>query len=221
MHRRQVWLFVLVVLLPSAILMALGARMLAQERELTGKRVADDQKRLAEDARRDLLKRVSELPADGWEAHALDESYLLAFRGKKPPWETSRDRQIARQLLHEASFVESINTDDFVGALAVSHHPAQRAYVKLKMAAQLAAAGKTSEAYQANLEVLRTPILLVDDGGIPFRIRAAAQLAAGGVMQQAVTDLLHEEPTVQTNRAGIVSASTERGRSARVGWPVG
>jgi len=61
------------------------------------------------------------------------------------------------------------------------------------MAAQLSAAGKTSEAYQANLEVLRTPLLLVDDAGIPFRVRAAAQLAAGGVMQQAVTDVLHEE----------------------------
>jgi len=34
----------------------LVARMLSQERELTGKRVSDDQKRFAEDARRDMLR---------------------------------------------------------------------------------------------------------------------------------------------------------------------
>jgi signal transduction histidine kinase len=194
MHRRQVWLFVLVVLLPSAILVALGIRMLSQERELTGKRVADDQKRLAEDARRDILRRIAELPHDAsWEPHALDESRILAFRGKRTPWEANRDQQIGWRLLREPSFLESINEDDFVGAIAVAHHPAQRAYAKLKMAAQLASAGRTSEALQIDLEVLRTPGLLVDDAGVPFRIRAAAQLTAGGVMQQAVTDLLREE----------------------------
>ena len=193
MHRRQVWLFVLVVLLPSAILVALGARMLSQERELTGKRVSDDQKRLAEDARRDMLRMIAELPHDGWESHALDESKVMAFAGKRAPWDVSRDRQLAWSLLREPSFLESMNVDDFVGALAVAHHPAQRAYVKLKMAAQMAGAGRTSEAYQANLEVLRTPELLVDDSGIPFRIRSAAQLAAGGVMQQAVADVLRQE----------------------------
>src|SRR5450432_3730325 len=173
MHRRQVWLFVLVVLLPSAILVALGARMLSQERELTGKRVSDDQKRFATDARRDMLRTIAELPHEGWESHALDESRVLSFIGKRAPWEGNRDRQLAWSLLREPNFVESIKVDDFVGALAVSHHPAQRAYVKLKMAAEMAGAGKTSEAYQANLEVLRTPELLVDDAGIPFRIRSA------------------------------------------------
>src|SRR5579862_6279706 len=117
MHRRQVWLFVLVVLLPSAILVALGVRMLSQERELTGKRVADDQKRLAEDARRDILRRVAELPQDSsWESHALDESHVLAFRGKRTPWETNRDQQLGWRLLREPTFLESINEDDFVGA---------------------------------------------------------------------------------------------------------
>ena len=193
MHRRQVWLFVLVVLLPSAILVALGARMLSQERELTGKRVSDDQQRLAEDARRDMLRRIAELPHEGWEPHALDEGSVLAFAGKRAPWEVSRDRQAAWQLLREPSFVESVNVDDFVGALSVAHHPAQRAQVKLKMAAQMAAAGRTSESYQTNLEVLRAPALLVDDAGIPFRIRAAAQLAGSGVMQQAVADVLEQE----------------------------
>jgi signal transduction histidine kinase len=193
MHRRQVWLFVLVVLLPSAILVALGVRMLSQERELTGKRVADDQKRLAEDARRDMLRTIAELPPDNWETYALDESRVLAFRGKRAPWDANRDKQIAWQLLREPNFLESINEDDFVGALSVAHHPAQRAFVKLRSAAELAAAGRTSEAFQTDLEVLRTPGLLVDDSGIPFRIRAAAQLTSGGVMQQAVTDLLREE----------------------------
>lgn len=194
MHRRQVWLFVLVVLLPSAILVALGARMLSQERELTGKRVADDQRRLAQDARRDMLRRIGEISPDAsWEPHAIDESALLAFRGKVPPWDANHDKQIAWQQLHEPNFYESISTDDYVGALAVARHPAQRAYAKLRMAANMAAAGRTSEAFQTDLQVLRTPGLLTDEAGIPFRVRAAAQLTAGGVMQQAVIDLLNEE----------------------------
>ena len=193
MHRRQIWLFVLVVLLPSAILVALGARMLSQERELTGKRVSDDQKRFAEDARHSMLRTLAELPRDNWESHALDESRILAFAGKRAPWDFNRDRQLAWSLLREPSYLESIAVDDFVGALAVSHHPAQRAYVKLKMAAQFASAGRTSEAIQTDLEVLRTPDLLVDDSGIPFRLRAAAQLASSGVMQQTVADVLQSQ----------------------------
>ena len=193
MHRRQVWLFVVVVLLPSAILVALGARMLSQERELTGKRVSDDQKRLAEDARRDMLRIVTEMPRDNWEPHALDESRVLSFSGKRAPWDGNRDRQVAWSLLREPSYLESINVDDFVGALAVSHHPAQRANVKLRMAVQMAGAGRTSEAIQMDLEVLRSPGLLIDDAGIPFRLRAAWQLAGAGVMQQTVVDVLQSE----------------------------
>ena len=167
--------------------------MLSQERELTGKRVSDDQKRYAEDARRNMLRTIAELPRQGWEAHALDESRALAFVGKRAQWEVSRDRQLSWSLLREPNYVESITVDDYIGALAVSHHPAQRANVKLKMAAAFAGAGKMSEAIQADLEVLHMPELLIDDSGIPFRLRAAAQLTSAGVMQQAVVDVLQNE----------------------------
>ena len=193
MHRRQVWLFVLVVLLPCAILVALGVRMLAQERELTGKRVAADQQRVAEDAQREMLRRIGELPAQNWQEQALNEARILAFRGKLAPWDSNRDTQLAGQLLRRSALVEALDAGDFPGALAAARHPAQRAYVRLKMAAGLAEAGRTSEAYRIDLELLRLPGLLVDGAGVPFRVRAASQLAAAGVMQQAVSDMLIEE----------------------------
>lgn len=193
MHRRQVWLFVLVVLLPSAILVALGVRMLSQERELTGKRVADDQKRFAEDSRRDMLRRIGEQSPDGWQLRALDESRILAFRGKRPPWEANRDAQIAWQLVREPAFSDPLAKNDFDAALAAAHHPVQRAYARLKQAVHLEEAGRTSEAFQFDLEVMRRPGLLVDESGVPFRLRAAARLASAGVMQQEVANLLHEE----------------------------
>jgi signal transduction histidine kinase len=140
-----------------------------------------------------MLAIIAEQPKTGWEPTALDETKVVAFRGTRMPWQGTHDRGIASQLLREPMFVESIANNDYLLALAVAHHPVQRAYLKLKMASDMAAEGKTAEAFQIDVELLGTPGLLVDDSGVPFRVRAAASLASAGIMQQAVLDLLRQE----------------------------
>ena len=44
-HRRQIFLFLVAVLFPSIVLVALGLHMIGQERELAEQRVADDRRR--------------------------------------------------------------------------------------------------------------------------------------------------------------------------------
>ena len=46
-HRRQVPLFLLAIILPCAVLVALGLRMIGQERELAEKRLEDERGRLS------------------------------------------------------------------------------------------------------------------------------------------------------------------------------
>ena len=48
-HRRQVFLFLVAVLLPSVVLVVLGLRMIGQEQELAEQRVADDRRRAVTD----------------------------------------------------------------------------------------------------------------------------------------------------------------------------
>ena len=43
-HKRQVFLFITAILLPAAEVIVLGARIICQERELAGKRTADERR---------------------------------------------------------------------------------------------------------------------------------------------------------------------------------
>src|SRR5437016_1636842 len=53
-HKRQVLLFVTAILLPTAVLPGLGARMIRQERELAGKRATDERREALLHLRREL-----------------------------------------------------------------------------------------------------------------------------------------------------------------------
>ena len=60
-HRRQVFLFLVAVLLPSVVLVALGLRMISQEQELAEQRVADDRRRAVTDIRDVLLAELDRI----------------------------------------------------------------------------------------------------------------------------------------------------------------
>lgn len=58
---RQVVLFLVALGLPCVLLVGLSLRMLAQERELAEKRLADDRRRVAAAVRQELLSRLERL----------------------------------------------------------------------------------------------------------------------------------------------------------------
>src|SRR5215467_5684980 len=57
-HRRQIFLFVVAILLPAGVLIALGGRTIIQERELTIKRADDRRRGALEQLRRELVARL-------------------------------------------------------------------------------------------------------------------------------------------------------------------
>ena len=205
-HRRQFLLFALVVLLPCAILVVLGWRMLSQERNLAGERIARDQRQFASQARDMILEKMSKLPNDGWWSNALDDSQPLAFRGARAPWDRDNTALAMRRLLAEPDFRHLLETGRFEDALQLAHHPAQRALVRLRQARSFADAGRSSQAFEVYAQLLKGLPQLVDENGIPFRWHAALELAQLGVLQQEVTVLLTSEVASKSPHAPAVTA---------------
>lgn len=205
-HRRQYLLFALVVLLPCAILVVLGWRMLSQERNLAGERISNDQRQFANQARLQILAQIEDLPEDGWWSSALNDAKPLAFRGARLPWDQNRDAWTARRLLAEPEFREKLEAGRFEEALQLSHHPAQRAETRLRQARQMAAAGRSSQAFEVFPQLLKGVPQLVDENGIPYRWLAARELALSGIMQQEVNALLTIELSSYTPHSPAVNA---------------
>ena len=63
-HKRQVFLFITAILLPAAEVIVLGARIICQERELAGKRTADERRNAIEQLRRELAARLEAIKLD-------------------------------------------------------------------------------------------------------------------------------------------------------------
>src|ERR1700722_8349797 len=53
-HKRQIFLFVIAILVPAAVLVGLAGRMIYQDRELAAKREADQQRTAVNQLRREL-----------------------------------------------------------------------------------------------------------------------------------------------------------------------
>jgi hypothetical protein len=71
-HRRQVVLFIVAVLLPCVALVALGLRLLVQERELGAARFEDERRRVTRQLQQDLSSQL--------ERTALRQATALAAR---------------------------------------------------------------------------------------------------------------------------------------------
>src|SRR5262245_17975446 len=75
--QRRILLFVAAIIVPALVLVALGLRMLSQERELTEKRRAEEQHRAVSAIRQELLARLERIK--------LQELSAQAARTEKPP----------------------------------------------------------------------------------------------------------------------------------------
>jgi signal transduction histidine kinase len=203
-HRRQYLLFGLVVLLPCAILVVLGWRMLSQERNLAGERIVNDQRQFANQARDLILERIDELPEDNsWWVTALDDSQPLAFRGARPPWDVSF---AVRRLLYEPDFRTQLESGLFEEALRTAHHPAQKALARLRQAKAISVAGRSSQAFEIYAQLLKGIPQLADENGIAFRWHAALELAQAGILQQDVAAMLTAELASKTPHSPAVNS---------------
>ena len=221
--RRQIGLFLIAIILPSAVLVALGVRMIGQERELAEKRLADDRRRAVAQIRQDLLAKLETIkleeltaPTDR-EAGGPSRSYVnpavalvaLIKDGQLVlPWEAGNTVQTARTQLADAAFARLIRQGQraefgarefsssielYSRAVEAARHPTQSGYARLLLARALSSAERDREARAQYRRLLALPSGVTDEYGIPLGLYAAARLLDAKRDHQLVLDRLAGE----------------------------
>ncbi|HEX4946493.1 MAG TPA: ATP-binding protein [Blastocatellia bacterium] len=201
-QQRRIVLFVIAIILPSFIVIALGLRLLSQERELAEKRWADERQRLARDLRLELWQRLEQIKEQELRSRAHqteaahDENPAVVFLATieqqrlQLPWQTNPQASDFQRLLSEGAFARLLQQGEqqeltvqqfdkasecYRQAQRLASHPAQRVYATLLLARTLSKAHHEREAEQHYRTILAQPSLL-DEQGIPFLLYAAERL---------------------------------------------
>ncbi len=222
-HRRQVLLFFLAVLLPCSVLVVLGLRMIAQEHELSEKRLGDEQQRLLAQVHDDLLERLERIklrevaalagqhtPAEAAPGVEIEVDLVAHLRDGRlvPPWATGDGSEIARRHLNENRYATAIRegerreliVEDLSGALRsyrlalrTADQPIQRAYARLMLGRVLQKAGQPQEATTHYRAILSLPSDVTDDLGLPMWLYAGTRLLAADSAVAEVFDRTRRE----------------------------
>ena len=222
-HRKQVLLFFLAVLLPSLVLTAFTWRMIRQEQELAGKRVADERRRAAREIGQLLLARLEKIELQ--EVRALSDRSMrlsgndyanpevvlvgLVDEGRLLlPWEADQksgdlrrlpDIPALSQVIGQAEHEEfahgnlSRAADLYRQYIERTRNPVQRANARLSLARALLKLRRTTEAAEQYWNVLMSPRSVKDEYGVPFSLYAGRALVGRGMGHSEVLDLVRAE----------------------------
>jgi len=217
-HRRQVLLFLLAIILPCVVLVVLGLRMVAQERELGEKRLSDQRRSVTGQIRQELSAQLDRI--------ALQEATALLASSEHPssqehvnpavvliaratdghltlPWEGDPRSARFRRLLDQDEFAQLVSrgerteigsrspeaaVDIYSEALSVARAPAQAAYARLLRGRSLTAAGRHQEALRDYEAVLSTDLAVIDEHGVPVALYAATRLLDTETQRQSVIE---------------------------------
>ena len=204
-HRAQLILFLAAVFLPCALLIALSVRIVRQDRELRGKRQADERGRIAAQAEKALRAALDPVrrgeirtELEPGQRYLYPETVFVAWiAGDRLalPWEAEHDRTARRNRdwIDRPEFGPAIRACDQVRspsaglaalnqcyerAVAAARQPAQTAYARWLWAGALAGAGQAAPAEALFRSLLDTGADLTDEEGIPLKLQAAQALAA-------------------------------------------
>ena len=227
-HRKQVLLFLLTVLLPSLVLVALTLRIVTQERELAQKRIADDRRRIAREIGQAMLARLEKIrlqeaaaaandPRHISRRHYLDaEVVLIAEVADKSlilPWDAARrpaassvstqDSEFARTMRQAES--QEFSSKDYPRASDLYRRSAEAAaaldqegYARLQLARTLTKMKKQKESLSEYQRVLLLPPGVVDEYGVPLSMYAAEPVLQTSAGFQAVIDRVAAELSSET-----------------------
>jgi len=222
-HRRQVFLFLVAIIVPCLVLVYLSLRIISQDRELAEKRLAEDRNRLVRELHYELLthlenikkQQVSEIEAQPGQAIPVDfdnPAVALVARAEEGrlilPWDENRNREEFRRLLDTPAFRSKIDQGEqqefilnrfedaaelYQEAVRSAQHPAQAAYGRLLLARALAKSGREDEALAQYLSILQLSFSEIDEHGIPLALYAADRLVKAGQSWEAVLERLAVE----------------------------
>jgi len=219
-HRRQVLLFLVAIILPCVVLVLLGLRIMAQDRELRAKRLADERHALVGQVRQELAARLdaaalrdaptllSPPPGTGLRP---PEDAIVAVVAKVVngqvvlPWDEDPRALDFRRSATQARFAERVSRGEhlefaehapqaaaaiYSEALAAARDRRQATYARLLRGRASIAAGRRDVAQRDYDAVLETGADLLDEHGVPLTLYAAARLLEAGVRHASVTTAL-------------------------------
>jgi signal transduction histidine kinase len=188
--------FLLAVMLPCVVVIALGLRLVAQDRELAETRVADERRQFVADVRRQLLGRlesiaraaaVADLARDAIQPDAV--VLVAPIHGGRMllPWEPrstptlgepgAQDR--ARAAIDEGERLEARQPTAAASSYrraVTSADPAIATYAEFCLARALRRAGEDAAADALDRQLAARSFDLADEYGVPFAIYAAQRL---------------------------------------------
>jgi hypothetical protein len=211
-------LFLLAIVLPCAVLAVLTVRLMMMQSELAEKRRADARRALVASVRAELSSQLERL-----KLHAVTRSDVVtgqATRENDPlvlvaslvngrmqlPW--TADAGLDDAPFGEGAYADAVRLGEraehqrggidealsaYRHALGVAASPAQTAFARLALSRTLQAAGRAGDAALLDRQLLRTPLSVRDDAGMPFALYAAHRAVARtgpNADYRAVADLL-------------------------------
>ncbi|MDH4178879.1 MAG: HAMP domain-containing histidine kinase [Armatimonadota bacterium] len=233
MAHRQTLLFLGAVVVPSAVLVALGIRTIRQDEELRQTRRTEERLRIVELVRQELLTRLEgvRLRATAGQVTPRDRAVALLARlasGRLTmPWESAvagREAADASQAALQQAERQLHQLHDPEGASAQAREaarkartPAQRARADLLFAACLSAKGDRRGAREVARGLLRLKPPPVDEYGVPYAFYAAQRLfdRASSAEQREVLEGLSQ--TLETTWLSPAAAHMAADLSARLG----
>ncbi len=221
---RLVLLFLVSLAIPAIVLLALGLRLITQERELSEKYAADEQRRRASEVSHQVLARLERLKSRQVTALATQNKVTddpeLVFVGYQDqdklilPWDQIRTAEESQKLLAAPDFANIIAqgenaefgqhqfakaAESYQHAMNTARTPTQVAYAHLLLARALAKSQKQDAAEIHYKELLASPSDLVDEQAIPFSLYAAERLLDKGAERQAIIEVLRAQ--LSSNRS--------------------
>ena len=205
-YLKQIFLFLITVVLPSLVLVIFTLRMIDQERELVQKRTADEHRYKAQEIGQRLQVRLEKIKLQEMKAlvdrirfpgkfdYVNPEVVLLSeVKGNNflVPWEVLQQHLESKRLLTAADFAEKIQraeklefTDNNIALAADLYHrliqmvsePVQKNYARLLLARALSKLKKKKEAVAHYYQILALSFEITDEYGIPLSLYAARRL---------------------------------------------
>ena len=224
-HHKQVLLFLIAVVLPSAVLVVLTWHMIGQQQELSEKRLADERRRMATEIGQKLLVRLEEIklhevsatasgakPPDtiDYTSGEIILTGLAAGERLVLPWEANQTHD--KLSPDETAFFEKIRRAEqeefnrrrfdqastlYLECIEEAQKPAEQAYARLLRARVLAKSDQVDESVAEYRKVLAVNSRITDEHGIPFCLYAAGRLLERGDSYDEVMQLIESELNVQ------------------------
>jgi signal transduction histidine kinase len=213
-HKRQVFLFLIAVLVPAAVLIGLATRIMNQDRELAVKRALDQRQAAVDQLRRELSARLeaiklqeinrliraspgghpqeSENPAVVFTATLEGDQLVLPWEGPAP--EESAEFEKNRREGETQEFAKkdaAAAAAAYRSALASARNDSERAEAQFLLARSLSTNGVVDEANRLYLGLLNDPAR--DPEGVGYRFYAAERLLDAKRETTAVMSFLHKE----------------------------